>query len=104
MQIHAHKTDSLQDLDGRPRPSFSSRGRKRSPGCKPLIHALGGCHDFLFVDFISRCLQWDPAHRLRPYDALQHEWIAQHHKRSEGTKTLSSTTASQHAPLVSSQH
>lgn len=104
MQIHAHKTDWLQDLDGRPRPSFSSRGRKRRPGCKPLIHALGGCHDFLFVDFISRCLQWDPAHRLRPYDALHHEWIAQHHKRSEGTKTSSSTTAAQHAPLVSSQH
>ncbi|KAJ8655274.1 hypothetical protein O0I10_008962 [Lichtheimia ornata] len=92
------------DLDGRPRPSFSHRGRKRRPGCKPLIHALGGCHDFLFVDFIGRCLQWDPAHRLRPYDALHHEWIAQHIKRTEGNTQSSATAPPQHTPLTLPQH
>lgn len=93
-----------KDLDGRPRPSFSSRGRKRRPGCKPLIHALGGCHDFLFVDFIGRCLQWDPAHRLRPYDALHHEWIAQHIKRTEGNTQPSPSAPSHQTPFILPQH
>ena len=28
-----------------------------------------------FVDFIGKCLEWDPNKRLSPDDGLQHEWI-----------------------------
>ena len=28
-----------------------------------------------FIDFIDKCLDWDPANRMTPLEALQHEWI-----------------------------
>jgi dual specificity tyrosine-phosphorylation-regulated kinase 2/3/4 len=28
-----------------------------------------------FVNFIARCLEWDPKKRLSPDEGLQHEWI-----------------------------
>ena len=28
-----------------------------------------------FVNFIGRCLEWDPKKRLTPDEGLQHEWI-----------------------------
>jgi dual specificity tyrosine-phosphorylation-regulated kinase 2/3/4 len=33
------------------------------------------CEDSAFLDFISRCLTWDPADRLQPDAALKHPWI-----------------------------
>jgi dual specificity tyrosine-phosphorylation-regulated kinase 2/3/4 len=29
----------------------------------------------LFVDFIAKCLIWDPERRLKPYNAMHHPWI-----------------------------
>lgn len=52
----------------------NSKGKRRLPGTRPLYQAVK-CHDIVFVDFIDRCLQWDPAKRLTPKDALQHEFI-----------------------------
>mmetsp|Transcript_7865 Transcript_7865/g.12173 ORF Transcript_7865/g.12173 Transcript_7865/m.12173 type:complete len:120 (+) Transcript_7865:2794-3153(+) len=31
--------------------------------------------DPAFVNFIGRCLEWDPKKRLTPDEGLQHEWI-----------------------------
>ena len=31
--------------------------------------------DPLFVDFIARCLEWDPLKRLTPDKCLQHPWV-----------------------------
>lgn len=28
-----------------------------------------------FVNFIGRCLEWDPKKRLTPEEGLSHEWI-----------------------------
>lgn len=28
-----------------------------------------------FVNFIGRCLEWDPKKRMTPDEGLQHEWI-----------------------------
>eukprot|EP01137_Pigoraptor_chileana_P023118 Opistho-2@88915 len=33
------------------------------------------CTDHVFINFLERCLKWDPAERLTPEDALRHEWI-----------------------------
>lgn len=33
-------------------------------------------YDPLFVSFLSLCLQWDPAERPVPYDALTHPWLS----------------------------
>ncbi|KAF9917176.1 hypothetical protein BGZ65_013002, partial [Modicella reniformis] len=53
----------------------NSKGKKRRPGSKSLAQALK-CNDPLFLDFIARCLVWDPEKRLKPREGLQHEWIS----------------------------
>ena len=52
----------------------NSRGRVHKPGTKTLEQAVR-CQDRLFLDLIGRCLDWDPATRLRPEEALQHPWV-----------------------------
>ncbi len=53
----------------------NSKGRKRKPNTKTLSQILNNCQDKLFLDFLERCLDWDPIQRLTPLEALQHEWI-----------------------------
>ncbi|GAB1213069.1 hypothetical protein ATERTT37_002218 [Aspergillus terreus] len=62
------------DSLGKPRLTVSSKGRRRRPSSKDLRQVLK-CDDEAFLDFISRCLRWDPARRLNPHDALRHEFI-----------------------------
>lgn len=50
-------------LDGRVlcHPTLSRRGKPRGlPGSRDLKRSLHGCDDPLFLDFIKRCLEWDP--------------------------------------------
>jgi dual specificity tyrosine-phosphorylation-regulated kinase 2/3/4 len=63
------------DSMGKPRLSVSSKGRRRRPSTKDLRQVLK-CDDDLFLDFIARCLRWDPSRRLTPQDALMHEFIS----------------------------
>lgn len=63
------------DTSGAPRPVVNSKGRRRRPGSKTLAQVLK-CDDDLFVDFIAKCLVWDPERRLKPQSALRHAYIA----------------------------
>ena len=63
------------DSLGKPRLSVSSKGRRRRPSSKDLRQALK-CDDEAFLDFITRCLRWDPARRMDPHEALRHEFIS----------------------------
>lgn len=62
------------DSLGKPRLTVSSKGRRRRPSSKDLRQALK-CDDEAFLDFLSRCLRWDPSRRMSPHDALRHEFI-----------------------------
>lgn len=62
------------DSLGKPRVTVSSKGRRRRPSSKTLQQALK-CDDDAFLDFISRCLRWDPERRMRPEEAVQHEFV-----------------------------
>ena len=54
----------------------SRRGKFRGPPeSKELSRALRGCDDALFLDFLQRCLEWDPAQRMTPPQALRHGWL-----------------------------
>ncbi|GFY51407.1 dual specificity tyrosine-phosphorylation-regulated kinase 2 [Trichonephila inaurata madagascariensis] len=54
----------------------SRRGKLRGPpASKDWIRALRGCDDVLFIDFLKRCLEWDPAIRMTPPAALRHGWL-----------------------------
>ncbi|KAG0090087.1 hypothetical protein BGZ93_009502 [Podila epicladia] len=63
------------DTVGNPKLVVNSKGKKRRPGSKTLAQALK-CNDPLFLDFIARCLIWDPEKRMKPREGLQHEWIS----------------------------
>lgn len=62
------------DSLGKPRLTVSSKGKRRRPSSKSLQQALK-CEDEAFLDFISRCLRWDPDRRLKPDEAIQHEFF-----------------------------
>jgi dual specificity tyrosine-phosphorylation-regulated kinase 2/3/4 len=57
-----------------PKIVANSKGKKRKPGSKPLAAALK-TQDEQFLDFVSRCLIWDPEKRMKPDEALQHPFI-----------------------------
>lgn len=63
------------DSLGKPRITVSSKGKRRRPSSKSLQQALK-CEDEAFLDFITRCLRWDPDRRLKPDEAIHHEFIA----------------------------
>lgn len=52
----------------------NSKGRRRRPGTKTLAQVLR-CSDEDFVDFISKCLMWDPERRIKPQAALRHSFV-----------------------------
>ncbi|CAH2099185.1 unnamed protein product [Euphydryas editha] len=55
---------------------MSRRGKPRGlPGSKSFVTALKGCQDKYFIDFIRRCLEWEPEKRLTPVQALRHPWL-----------------------------
>ena len=62
------------DSLGKPRPVVSSKGKRRRPSSKTLQQAVR-CDDDAFLDFLARCLRWDPDRRLKPDEAAQHEFI-----------------------------
>ncbi|KAF9370823.1 hypothetical protein CPB97_002434, partial [Podila verticillata] len=63
------------DAVGNPKLVVNSKGKKRRPGSKTLAQALK-CNDPLFLDFLAKCLIWDPEKRMKPREGLQHEWIS----------------------------
>ncbi|MBW0486163.1 hypothetical protein O181_025878 [Austropuccinia psidii MF-1] len=72
------------DSTGTPRPVVNSKGRRRRVGSKTLQSVLK-TDDELFIDFISKCLAWDPERRLKPDPAMRHPWIVAGRSRVGGT-------------------
>ncbi|KAJ7702473.1 hypothetical protein B0H17DRAFT_1327388 [Mycena rosella] len=60
--------------NGAPRAVINSKGRRRRPGTKTLAQVLR-CNDEEFVDFISKCLVWDPERRIKPQAAMRHPFV-----------------------------
>jgi len=59
----------------------SRRGKIRgTPGSKDWHNALKNCDDVYFINFIQRCLEWDPNLRMTPYHALRHSWLRSRRK------------------------
>ncbi|CAG8980241.1 hypothetical protein HYALB_00009823 [Hymenoscyphus albidus] len=62
------------DSLGKPRLTVSSKGRRRRPSSKTLSQVLK-TDDEAFLDFLARCLRWDPDRRMKPDEAVRHEFI-----------------------------
>ncbi|THH32485.1 hypothetical protein EUX98_g1683 [Antrodiella citrinella] len=81
------------DTTGAPRPVVNSKGRRRRPATKTLAQVLR-CDDELFLDFISKCLVWDPERRLKPQAALRHPFVTASRRSKIASPTPSSTAKS----------
>ncbi|KAI8616699.1 kinase-like domain-containing protein [Chytriomyces sp. MP71] len=57
-----------------PRIVANSKGRRRRPSSKTLAGLLR-TGDAVFVDFLLACLEWSPERRLKPAEALEHEFM-----------------------------
>ncbi|KAL3048645.1 hypothetical protein OYC64_007238 [Pagothenia borchgrevinki] len=75
----------------------SRRGKVRgTPGSKEFSTALKGCDDPLFLDFLKQCLEWDPALRMTPSQALRHPWLR---RRLPKPPTTTTTGISDKTPV-----
>ncbi|KAH7103780.1 hypothetical protein BKA62DRAFT_694675 [Auriculariales sp. MPI-PUGE-AT-0066] len=86
------------DASGAPRPVVNSKGRRRRPGSKSLADVLK-CQDEVFVDFIAKCLIWDPERRLKPAPAMRHPFVLQS-RRGVPTKPVSPAPGSSSRSLL----
>ncbi|KAJ8918755.1 hypothetical protein NQ315_015075 [Exocentrus adspersus] len=78
---------------------LSRRGKPRGPpGSKDLKRALKGCDDPLFLDFIQRCLEWDPDARMTPSAALRHAWLRRRLPRPPNEKEQNSASVARTTP------
>ena len=63
------------DQNGRPYLPPNSRGKQRMPNGRSIEYYIRGCNDPKFIDFLSKCLVWDPRKRMTPVEGLKHPWI-----------------------------
>jgi dual specificity tyrosine-phosphorylation-regulated kinase 2/3/4 len=80
------------DSLGKPRVTVSTKGRRRRPSSKTLQQALK-CDDEAFLDFISRCLRWDPERRMKPDEAMQHAFITGIRQTARTRQPLNGTSS-----------
>jgi dual specificity tyrosine-phosphorylation-regulated kinase 2/3/4 len=85
------------DSLGKPRVTVSTKGRRRRPSSKTLQQALK-CDDDAFLDFIARCLRWDPDRRMKPDEAMLHEFVTGV-KRSSRPRPQLNGSASMSSPV-----
>lgn len=84
---------------------FSRRGKLRGPpGSRSLVKALNGCDDPLFLNFIERCLRWDPALRMTPETALNHFWFRRLLPPSPNVATITTTSSPSTSNNCQSSH
>lgn len=72
---------------------MNSKGRRRKPGTKTLAQVLR-CDDEGFVDFIAKCLVWDPERRLKPAPAMRHPFLSSGRKPKPALSAAASVTRS----------
>lgn len=72
----ATRSSQFFNLDGEPIIVPDSKGKIHTPLTRSLARMVNS-HDELFLDFIRRCLTWNPADRITPEAALEHSWIVE---------------------------
>ncbi|KAF6118386.1 dual specificity tyrosine phosphorylation regulated kinase 4 [Phyllostomus discolor] len=70
----ASRRQTFFDSKGFPKNITNNRGKKRYPDSKDLTMVLK-TYDSGFLDFLRRCLVWEPSLRMTPDQALKHAWI-----------------------------
>ena len=71
---------------------MNSKGRRRRPGSKTLSQVLR-CNDEEFVDFIAKCLVWDPERRMKPQAAMRHPFVTAGRRLKPPSSSTKSTSS-----------
>ena len=71
----ATRKEVFFDINEIPFPVKNNHGQRKIPGSKSLDEIIG-CGDPEFIDFIHKCLIWDPSKRMTPDEAITHPWLA----------------------------
>ena len=79
----AKKWDKFFDAKGRPKDLKDKKGRYKCPLSKSLNDLLKTSDDY-FIDFIEKCLTWEAENRLTPEAALEHPWVLDALKKTNG--------------------
>lgn len=69
--INATRKQLFFDINGHPKIIANSRGKKKTINTKSLKDILRGA-DLGFIQLVESCLEWDPAVRLTPDEAIKH--------------------------------
>lgn len=78
----------------------SRRGKMRGPpGSKDWATALKACDDADFIDFVKKCLEWDPLVRMNPYTALRHTWLTRRRLPRPPQNNDTSAAVSESSPV-----
>jgi dual specificity tyrosine-phosphorylation-regulated kinase 2/3/4 len=67
------------ESNGSPKIIPNKKGIKRMPSTKKLSDTLNGAPSNL-LDFVTKCLDWDPNTRMKPFEGLEHPWIKESKK------------------------
>lgn len=83
---------------------FSRRGKPRGvPGSRSLERIVQVYGNKYFLNFLRRCLEWDPAQRMTPAEGLRHSWFRRRLPRpanESSTPDGSPATGGGSAPLA----
>jgi len=74
MQKNSGRWEHFFEQDGTPKLVANSKGEVHLPGSKRL-ERLVGSKEGSFVQFVERCLDWDPKTRMTPEEGLRHDWL-----------------------------
>ncbi|OMJ72590.1 hypothetical protein SteCoe_28921 [Stentor coeruleus] len=78
----ATKREMFFDENMCPKIIPNKKGIKKEPGTRNLEEILQGCSE-VFLDFVKRCLIWQPELRMKPIEGLEHPWINEGLKRKQ---------------------
>ncbi|XP_077615290.1 dual specificity tyrosine-phosphorylation-regulated kinase 4 isoform X6 [Crocuta crocuta] len=93
----ASRRQTFFDSKGFPKNMTNNRGRKRYPDSKDLTMVLK-TYDASFLDFLRRCLVWEPSLRMTPDQALKHAWI--HEPRNLKSRSRPQTLRTPRTPSL----
>lgn len=80
--LHRSRRAEVFFSGGMPLKNRDKRGKIHQVGSRSLKDACKN-KDPMFIDFIQRCLTWDPTERMTPEEAMNHPWI-QHIRVKKG--------------------
>ncbi|KAI8869155.1 kinase-like protein [Ramicandelaber brevisporus] len=92
------------DSQGNPRPYTSKKGKRRKLATKALSQMVKTRDDRL-LNFLARCLEWEPEKRMTPVEAANHPWITDSGKYPPAESPIHSlsSTGTSNTPVSTSR-